>query len=50
MSEHEQDQERTLEDEQPHTDGQDQDSEPSLNAPGDAGPSGVADDDADEEP
>ena len=43
MSEHEQEQEPTLEDEQRGTDDGDQDADPSLNAPGDAPPSGVED-------
>lgn len=53
MSGHEHENDHALEDEERRPDeatGKDQDSSPSLNAPGDADPSGVVADDAEEEP
>ena len=55
MSGHQHENEHALEDEERRPDdaegheGSDQDSEPSLNAPGDAAPSGVVADDPEEE-
>jgi hypothetical protein len=51
MSDHEHENEHALEDEPAGRDDAqaDQDSEPSLNAPGDAEPSGVVADDAEEQ-